>query len=104
MTVYTVRFDAVTDGGCETIGDLYVYDNLDEARAKYEELLNEERQYVKEHGLYTEETENSFSSWEEGSWSEEHTDLSLYEDNMNIPFASAKVWEKTGLIYWTSLS
>ena len=104
MKVYTVHFDAITDSGCDVFGDLYVYDNLDDARAKYIELLDEEKQYAKEHDLHTEETENSFSSWEEGAWSEEHANLSLYEDEMKIPFVSAKVWKKTGLIYWTSLS
>jgi hypothetical protein len=108
MKVYTVRFEAVTDDGCATLGDLYVYDNITDAQKKYNELLNEEKQYAEDRSLKTEELTDSFSSWREGEWSTEHTILSIYEDTILLPFTVEKTWhdeeQNFGLIYHTSLN
>lgn len=108
MKVYTVRFEAVTDDSCTTLGDLYVYDNITDAQKKYNELLNEEKQYAEDRSLESEELTDSFSSWREGEWGTEHTILSICEDTILLPFTVEKIWhdeeQDFGLIYHTSLN
>lgn len=78
MKIYIVRVDDVADYAT-LHHDLEAFYKKEDAKKRYDEILNDAKSEDWLDGWEVEETEDSFSAWPDGEWGTDHYEITIEE-------------------------